>query len=108
MLFLLVHQNPNSTNFEIKDVIRANVDPYDSEYYIGTGRINAYKALTRYNTQPRISDTPSGETKGKTGREYSFTSNASDKDGDDLWYKWDWVDGNYSEWLGPCVSGEEC
>jgi len=105
---LLLSQDPTLTNEEVRKIIRANVDPYDSEYYIGTGRINAYKALTRYNTQPENPEKPSGETKGKPGREYSFTSFAADDDGDDLYYLWDWGDGSYSEWLGPYTSGEEC
>ncbi len=105
---LLLSQDPTLTNDEVRKIIRANVDPYDSEYYIGTGRVNAFKALTRYNTQPEIPDTPSGKTNGKPGREYSFTTSATDDDSDDLYYFWDWGDGNYSEWLGPYSSGEEC
>jgi len=105
---LLLSQDPTLTNDEVRKIIRANVDPYISDEYIGTGRVNAYKALTRYNTQPEIPDTPSGRTNGKPGREYTFTTTATDEDGDDLWYFWDWGDGNYSEWLGPYASGEEC
>ena len=105
---LLLSQDPTLTNDEVRRIIRANVDPYISEYYIGTGRINAYKALSRFNTQPENPDTPTGKTSGKPGRKYSFTTSASDSDGDELWYFWDWGDGNYSEWLGPFNSGDTC
>jgi subtilisin family serine protease len=105
---LLLSDDPSLTFDEVREIIRANVDPYTSEYYIGTGRINAYKALTRYNTQPDEPETPSGRTNGRPGREYTFTTSATDEDGDELWYSWDWGDGNYSEWLGPYISGEEC
>jgi len=105
---LLISQDPNLSQEEVKKIIRANVDPYTSEYYMGTGRINAYKALTRYNSQPDIPETPTGETSGRPGREYSFTTSASDSDDDELYYFWDWGDENYSEWLGPYDSGTEC
>jgi len=44
---LLLSVNPTFTPDEIKSLIcnEDNVDPYISEYYIGTGRINAYKTL---------------------------------------------------------------
>ncbi len=105
---LILSQNPTLSNDEVRRIIRANVDPYDSEYYIGTGRINAYKALMGQNTQPETPETPSGKTNGRPGREYTFASSTIDEDGDELWYFWDWGDGNYSEWLGPYASGEEC
>jgi hypothetical protein len=51
---------------------------------------------------------PSGKINGRPGREYSFTTSASDNDGDDLWYFWDWGDENNSGWLGPYNSGDIC
>ena len=43
---LLLSQDPTLTPDEVTNLICKNVDPYNStEYYIGTGRINAYKAL---------------------------------------------------------------
>jgi subtilisin family serine protease len=105
---LLLSQDPTLSNDEIREIIRANVDIIEPDEYIGTGRINAYKALSRYNTQPDIPVTPSGRTNGRPGREYTFTTSATDEDGDGLYYFWDWGDGNYSEWIGPFDSGEEC
>ncbi len=105
---LLLSQDPNLTNEEVRKILCANVDPYTSEEYIGTGRVNAYKALTRFNTEPEKPETPTGRTNGKPDREYKFKSSTTDPDGDELWYLWDWGDGNYSEWLGPYASGNEC
>jgi subtilisin family serine protease len=105
---LLLSHDPTLSNKDIRKIIRANVDPYISEEYIGTGRVNAYKALTRFNTQPEIPETPTGKTNGRPGRCYSFITNATDEDGDELWYFWDWGDGTYSDWLGPYGSGAEC
>ena len=105
---LILSKNPSYSPEKVKSIIRANVDPYDSEVYIGTGRINAYTALIEYNTQPDKPEKPSGETSGKTGREYTYTTSATDPDGDQLYYMWDWGDGNFSELLGPYSSGDTC
>ena len=95
---LILSKNPIYSPNKVKSIICANVDPYDSEYYIGTGRINAYKALTEYNTEPD-KPTITGPSSGKPDIEYIFTASATDPDGDQLQYLWDWGDGNVSEWL---------
>jgi len=105
---LLLSQDTTLSNDEVRRIIRANVDTYISDEYIGTGRVNAYKALTRYNTQPETPETPTGKTNGRPGREYSFTTSATDEDSDELYYFWDWGDENYSDWIGPYDSGSEC
>jgi len=56
-----------------------------------------------YPTKP---EKPKGITKGKAGEEYVFSTVAYDADGDKLYYKWDWGDGNVSKWLGPYEQGE--
>ncbi len=45
---LLLSKDPGLTPDEIKEIIcnEDNVDPYNSEEYIGTGRLNAYKVLS--------------------------------------------------------------
>jgi len=49
----------------------------------------------------------SGPSTGTTGVEYQFTAVTTDPNEDQLYYKWDWNDGNISEWLGPYNSGEQ-
>ena len=39
---------------------------------------------------------------------YSFTASTSDPDGHNVYYWFDWGDGNNSGWLGPYVSGNTC
>ena len=46
-----------------------------------------------------------GPDSGRADVEYFFSSSCIDPDGDDLFYLWDWGDGNFSDWLGPYVSG---
>ena len=58
------------------------------------------------NFPPDIPKQPSGETNGKTGRFYSYTTTSNDTDGDQIYYKFSWGDGSYSNWLGPYNSGD--
>lgn len=57
-------------------------------------------------TPPETPVRPSGQTSGKIGVEYNYTTNTIDADGDQVFYKWDWGDGNFSDWFGPYNSGE--
>jgi PKD domain len=51
---------------------------------------------------------PIGPTTGKKNTNYTFYVSAKDYDGDKIYYKFNWNDGNYSEWLGPYNSSEIC
>lgn len=57
------------------------------------------KFMSLENQRPNKPDTPDGSSKGKPDIEYTFSTSATDPDGDALQYMWDWGDGNYSEWL---------
>jgi len=43
---LLFSKDPLLTPDEVKALLCNNVDPYNSDQYIGTGRLNVYKALS--------------------------------------------------------------
>jgi hypothetical protein len=55
---------------------------------------------------PDKPETPVGETKGKAGKKYTYSTSTTDPDGDQVYYLWDWGDGNFSDWLGPYDSGD--
>jgi len=58
------------------------------------------KVSSFHNQRPNKPDMPVGPSKGKTGRDYTFSTNAvTDPDGDTIQLMWDWGDGNYSELL---------
>ena len=57
------------------------------------------------NNAPNKPDTPSGQTNGKTGTSYTYSTSTEDLDGDQVWYKWDWGD-EISDWDGPYSSGD--
>ena len=56
---------------------------------------------------PNKPEKPDGVTSGKKGVEYSFTTSATDPEGDNIYYLFDWGDGTTSGWLGPYKSGEK-
>jgi len=55
---------------------------------------------------PDKPDIPSGPSEGKVGTEYTYyTTNPVNPSGDITYYKWDWGDGSFTDWL-PYDSGE--
>jgi glycosyltransferase involved in cell wall biosynthesis len=66
--------------------------------------ISAYFAYT--NNPPYRPQCPSGPISGENGINYNYTTNTTDPDGDQIYYKWDWGDGNISNWIGSFTSGE--
>ncbi len=57
------------------------------------------------NNPPEKPSRPSGETSGEIGVQYLYTTSTTDPDGDQLFYMWDWGEGNLSNWIGPTASG---
>lgn len=63
---------------------------------------------TQDNNPPNTPEIPSGKNKVKINKNYIFTTSSDDIDGDEIYYKWDFGDGEKTDWLGPYISGEEC
>jgi hypothetical protein len=51
--------------------------------------------------------TPFGRGLGKINSTYRFFSSTTDADDDDIYYKFKWGDGTYSDWFGPYASDEK-
>jgi hypothetical protein len=66
-----------------------------------------FKTYGKDNECPNKPSRPSGQTSGAHGKEYSYSCISIDTDGDQLWYFFDWGDGNNSDWFGPFNSGIE-
>lgn len=62
---------------------------------------------TRINTPPANPKQPDGPSDGSVGVNYEFSTKTTDMDNDQVFYKWDWGDGNYSDWLGPYLQNTE-
>jgi hypothetical protein len=80
--------------------------------FIATGAINVESGpwcvilkISGGNHPPGPS-TIEGPNWGIIKKDYSFSINATDPDGDTLYCTWDWGDGNITEWLGPYSSNE--
>ena len=61
---------------------------------------------TRFNEPPETPEPPSGPTNGTARVEYTFYTTTTDPDNDQIYYMWDWGDGNFSEWIGPYTEGK--
>jgi hypothetical protein len=64
----------------------------------------------RFTTQsasqpPTTPSTPAGQTFVWTNDAHEYTTVATDPNGDNIWYRFDWGDGTYSNWLGPYATG---
>lgn len=60
----------------------------------------------RSQQSPGAPEPPEGPSSGRHWRTYDYTATAADPEGDDVYYLFDWGDGNYSGWMGPYQSGE--
>lgn len=55
---------------------------------------------------PLKPDSPDGETSGQKGVEYNYTASTYDYENDKIFYKFDWGDDTFSNWLGPFNNNE--
>jgi len=64
------------------------------------------KLTVEYNNAPNKPSKPQGQTAGNANTDYTYTTSATDPEGDQVYYKFDWDDGTYSDWVGPYNSGQ--
>jgi len=62
------------------------------------GPVWDFTTASEPNHPPNTPSTPSGPSSGYTNTSYSFSTSATDPDGDPLTYRFDWGDGNISSW----------
>jgi len=60
--------------------------------------------VTEPNHSPNTPSTPSGPSAGYVGTSYTFSTSATDPDGDPIEYRFNWGDGNVSDWGGSTQS----
>ncbi|MHA2254344.1 MAG: PKD domain-containing protein [Candidatus Kariarchaeaceae archaeon] len=65
-----------------------------------------YSIPALFETSPDKPEKPSGPMNGQCNESHTYSTTTSDLYGDDIYYLWDWGDGEFSEWLGPYESGE--
>jgi len=69
--------------------------------------ISKFKSGLSDNQPPGI-PMLSGPSSGKSGETYEYTAVADDSENNQIYYLFDWGDGNDSGWIGPFDSGEKC
>ncbi len=76
---LLLSKNPSLTPDQVKALLCENVDPYNSTVYIGTGRLNAQKALAAVPSPLEV------KIKGGLGVKAVITNNGTTDANDAPW-----------------------
>jgi hypothetical protein len=100
-----IYDNIFSTDSQIK--IRIGIKLEESAgTYLKAGFDNALIEGTA-NQPPDIPDRPNGMENGKAGVEYTYKTKTNDPEDGEVYYKWDWGDGSFSDWIGPINSGVE-
>jgi hypothetical protein len=100
------HSWDQAGTYEIK--VKARDDSYAESGWSEPLTINVLNSA-RPN-KPHLSvgaGTPIWPNKGEENTEYSYVVSATDPDGDQLLYLFEWGDGTDSGWLGPFSSGKE-
>ena len=81
----------------------ASESPQYGEYPEGTGD---YLSLWVTSNPPAQPTKPVGPTLAVWYREYTYSSTTTEPDDEQIYYRFDWGDGNSSGWVGPYNSGQ--
>ena len=72
----------------------------------GLNESSTWNFTTKSNKPPNTPGQPFGPTNGAAGAELEYVTSTYEPDGDDLYYWFDWGNGNNSGWIGPVPSNE--
>ena len=72
----------------------------------GYNESSIWNFTTKSNKPAETPGKPFGPTEGASGTELEYVTSTYDPDGDDLYYWFDWGNGNNSGWIGPIPSNE--
>ena len=107
---ILVSSDQNSTIY-IPGILN-----YDTHYYWKIvakdnhgketpGPVWNFITESQINNPPNLPNTPSGPSSGTINTTYFFSTSTTDPNGDNIAYKFDWGDGNISNWTSYVSSG---
>lgn len=108
----LICNGPSGLFFEVtpeKDIVWS----YENTFPISS--VNLVFKIRRYSPEypgvkilltPEKPSRPNGPIIAKTEKEYNYSSSFIDPQGDQIYYWFDWGDGNNSGWIGPRNSNE--
>jgi hypothetical protein len=79
---------------------------YFEEYnLLGDSSVKIWRNSPDPNIPPDTPNEPTGSDSGQMGISYTFTATTVDPEGDNISFKFNWGDGNFSDWIGPFPSG---
>jgi hypothetical protein len=78
---------------------------FEAYNVLGDSSVKIWRDSPDPDIPPNTPDKPTGPTTGQMGMEYTFTGITIDPEGDNISFKFDWGDGNFSDWVGPYPSG---
>ena len=94
-----------------KEIIWKYTNPYPNIYQNNVFKIRHYPSdypgLINLLYQPIKPNKPNGPTSALINEICTYSTFSTDPQGNQVFYKFDWGDGNNSGWLGPYPSGEE-
>jgi len=80
---------------------------YEYDEPIGIFDNNSVRGVMFIRLSPSKPHKPAGPNTGAPGIEYGFTTKSTAPK-DPIYYKWDWGDGTFSDWMGRYNSNEIC
>jgi hypothetical protein len=79
---------------------------YFEEYnLLGDSSVKIWRNSPDPNIPPDTPTEPTGSDSGQMGISYTFTTTTVDPEEDNISFKFNWGDGNFSDWIGPFPSG---
>jgi len=78
---------------------------FEAYNVLGDSSVKIWRGQPSTNTPPYTPGKPTGPATGEIGIEYTFTTNTTDPQGDEIFYMVSWGD-TVSDWFGPYASGE--
>ena len=88
----------------VRGIAVQDIDFSVSMEWLGSAqiRINVNVVNNEYeNYPPDAPSTPSGTAMGNVDTPYEFTCTGTDPNRQQVYYMWDWGDGDVTDWLGP-------
>lgn len=103
---LSLQQNDGSFKYSVEQTM----NPEWMTSYVLPALLGKSYPVTIYvldeNSPPNIPTTPTGPTSGIEATVYTYSTSATDPDGDKIQYRFDWGDGTYSDWTQLVNSGQ--
>lgn len=93
---------------DLGEVVLDVINPSDEKVTLTVTAHNYLYYQTNFflNRPPEQPAKPNGEERPKLNTTYDYETNSTDIEGEEIYYKFSWGDGNESNWLGPYPSGQ--